>query len=117
MIASARSTPRWSIDAIGRLHGERLDERVDRLAYHALRDQLRDWAFSYLRQAGQRAAARSAHRESVTLFEQAVSVLGELPETTERLAAGVDVRIAVTTAIVAMRGATTGSRGALSSGA
>jgi len=44
-------------------------------------------AVRYLRQAGVKAYERSANREAVTWFEQALSVLGHLPEgrnTTER---------------------------------
>ena len=43
-----------------------------------------DQAVTYLRQAGYRAAARSAHREAIPLFEQALAVLGERPDTRRR---------------------------------
>ena len=42
---------------------------------------LREVAVKYLRKAGERAAARSAHREAIAFFEQTLSILGELPET------------------------------------
>jgi tetratricopeptide (TPR) repeat protein len=61
--------------AIERLYAARLGEHVERLAYHALRGGLRERAVEYLRQAGARAAARSAHREAVAFFEQALEVL------------------------------------------
>lgn len=63
------------VDVIERLYAGRLGEHVERLAHHALRGGLRDRAVAYLRQAGAKAAARSAHREAVTFFEQALEIL------------------------------------------
>ena len=57
------------------LYPGRLGEHVERLAFHALRGGLRDRAVDFLRQAGLRAAARSAHREAVSFFEQALEIL------------------------------------------
>ena len=57
------------------LHPGRPGEHVERLAHHALRGGLRDRAVGYLRQAGAKAAARSAHREAVAFFEQALEIL------------------------------------------
>ena len=48
------------VQAIETLHRERLGEQIERLAHHAVRGELREQAVSYLRQAGLRAAARSA---------------------------------------------------------
>ena len=48
---------------------------MERLAHHALRGGLRARAVDYLRQAGAKAAARSAHREAVGFFEQALEIL------------------------------------------
>src|SRR6266496_4250111 len=47
-------------------------EQVERLAYHALRGEVWDKALAYCRQAGEKALARSAHREAVASFEQAL---------------------------------------------
>jgi class 3 adenylate cyclase/tetratricopeptide (TPR) repeat protein len=63
------------VSAIERLHPGRLGEHVERLAHHALRGGLREQAVGFLRQAGAKAAARSAHREAVAFFEQALEVL------------------------------------------
>jgi tetratricopeptide (TPR) repeat protein len=63
------------VSVIERLYPARLGEHVERLAHHALRGGLRERAVEYLRQAGGRAAARSAHREAVALFEQALDIL------------------------------------------
>ena len=48
------------VDAIETLHRDRLGEHIERLAHHALRGELREKAVDYLRQAGLKAAARSA---------------------------------------------------------
>ena len=92
------------VRAIERLHADRLDEHVEQLAHHARRGELRDEAVRYLHQAGARAATRSAHREAVVLFEQALGVLAELPETPDTLALTVDARLAHTSALIAAKG-------------
>src|SRR5262249_30761749 len=61
--------------AIERLYGHRLSDQVDRLAHHALRGEVCDKAVVYFRQAGERAAERSAYREAVACFEQALGAL------------------------------------------
>ncbi|HSE02552.1 MAG TPA: hypothetical protein VLK35_00255, partial [Methylomirabilota bacterium] len=63
------------VDVIERLYATRLGEHVERLAHHALRGGLRQRAVDYLRQAGAKAAARSAHREAVAFFEQALEIV------------------------------------------
>ena len=49
--------------------------------HHALRGEVWDKALAYCRQAGEKAMARSAYREAVGSFEQALSALPHLPET------------------------------------
>jgi transcriptional regulator with AAA-type ATPase domain/tetratricopeptide (TPR) repeat protein len=92
------------VGAIERLYADRLDEHLEELAHHARRGDLRDEAVTYLRKAGDRAAARSAHREAIAFFEQTLAVLGELPETLDTLAATVDIRIAHANALLAAKG-------------
>ena len=59
-------------DAIEALYPERLTEQIERLAHHALRGEVWGRAVGYLRQAGAKASARSANRETVACFEQAL---------------------------------------------
>ncbi len=92
------------VGAIEQLYADRLDEHLEELAHHARRGGLRDAAVKYLRKAGERAAARSAHREAIAFFEQTLVVLGELPETPDTLAAMVDIRIAHANALLAIKG-------------
>jgi predicted ATPase len=80
------------VAALEALAAERLAEQVDRLAHHAVRGELWDKALAYCRQAGVRAEARSAHREAVTYFEQALAALTQLPEHRDTLEQALDVR-------------------------
>jgi len=76
------------VEVIETLYRGRLGEQVERLAFHALRGGLRDRAVDFLRQAGRRAAGRSAHREAVSFFEQALEILeGDAPHEEGRRAA------------------------------
>jgi class 3 adenylate cyclase/tetratricopeptide (TPR) repeat protein len=93
------------VGAIEQHYGDRLDEHVEELAHHARRAGLRDEAIRYLHRAGDRAAFRSAYREAIGFFEQALTVLGEVRETRETLAETVDVRIAHASALFAIKGA------------
>src|SRR5262249_14317942 len=57
------------------LYADRLPEHFERLAHHAVRGEVWPKAVSYLRQAGTKAALRSANREAVHFFEQAMNAL------------------------------------------
>ena len=79
------------VGAIERSYGDRLTEHVERLAYHAVRGEMWERAVTYLRQAGVKAVAQSANREAGSCFEQALTALGHLPETRERLEQTIDL--------------------------
>jgi tetratricopeptide (TPR) repeat protein len=81
------------VDAIETLHRDRLGEQVERLAHHAVRGELREKAVPYLRQAGLRAAARSALLDARAWFEQALGVLAALPESPSTLEQGFEIRV------------------------
>jgi class 3 adenylate cyclase/tetratricopeptide (TPR) repeat protein len=80
------------VQAIEHRYPDRLQEYVEQLAHHALKAEVWDKAVTYLRQAGARVAARSAHREAVGYFEQALTALAHLPENRERLERAIDLR-------------------------
>jgi len=63
-------------------------------------------AVPYLRQAGEKSAARSASREAIAYFDEALRVLSELPETREHLSESLDILIALGPAQIALAGAT-----------
>jgi class 3 adenylate cyclase/tetratricopeptide (TPR) repeat protein len=80
------------VDAFEALYPDRLMEHVERLANHAFKGEVWDKAVQYLRQAGAKAFARSAHREAVAWFEQALEALRHLPQTQQTLEQAIDVR-------------------------
>ena len=80
------------VATIERLYPDRLAEHIERLAHHAFRGDLWEKAVAYLRQAGAKALARSASREAVAYFEQALAALTHLPETRETREQAIDVR-------------------------
>jgi len=66
------------LDALERLHSDRLAEQVELLAYHAVRGDARERAIPYLVQAGQKASARSALVETLVHFDTALDLLRAL---------------------------------------
>src|SRR5262249_15857410 len=73
--------------------GERRAEHVERLAYHALRAEAWAKAVTYLRDAGERAVARSANREAIAFYDDALAALRHLPESAETFALAIDLRL------------------------
>jgi len=92
------------VEAIERLYPDRLTEQVERLAHHALRGEVWEKAAAYLRQAGAKAFTRSANREAVAYFEQALGVLPHLPESREALEQAIDIRVDLGPALMAISG-------------
>jgi len=88
--------------AIEHLHAHRLTEHVDRLAHHALRGEVWDKAVAYFRQAGTKAADRSAYREAVACFEQALGALTHLHESRETVEEGIDLRLELRNSLFAL---------------
>ena len=68
------------VEALEALAGDRLADQVERLAQHALRGEVWDKALAYGRQAGDKALARSAYREAVGGYEQALVALASLQQ-------------------------------------
>jgi DNA-binding NtrC family response regulator/tetratricopeptide (TPR) repeat protein len=82
-----------------RLDPARRAAHLERLADHCLHGQLWAKAVNYLRQAAQRALARSAYRESAQRFEGLLEALGRLPETRQTLEQAIDVRFELRNAL------------------
>src|SRR5262249_52312127 len=70
------------------------------LAPHALRGEVWDKALVYFRQAAEKAMARSAYREAVESFEQALRALRHLPEQLITREQAIDLRLALRSAIM-----------------
>jgi len=69
------------------------------LAHHTLRGERWDKAVGYCRQVGEQAVARSAHREAVAAFEQALGALQHLPESRDTREQAIDLRLALRSAL------------------
>jgi tetratricopeptide (TPR) repeat protein len=62
-------------------------------------------AVFYFHQAGARAIARSAYREAAKFLEEALEILTRLPDTRDRLAQRLELRVTLGPALMAIRGA------------
>jgi predicted ATPase/class 3 adenylate cyclase len=79
---------------------QRVAEHVERLAHHAVRGEVWDKALPYLRQAGAKAFARAASFEAVACFEQALTVLQQLPASRDTMAQAIDLRFELRNALL-----------------
>jgi predicted ATPase len=86
-----------SLEAIG---GDQVAEQVERLAHHALRGEVWNKALAYCQQAGEKAMARSAYREAVGYFEQALGALQRLQGTCGSREQAIDLRLALRSALL-----------------
>jgi tetratricopeptide (TPR) repeat protein len=80
-------------DAVEAVQQDRCSKHIEQLAYHAVRGDLREKAVPYLRQAGLRAAARSAPHEARAWFEQALSIIEILPASPSTMEHAFDIRV------------------------
>jgi class 3 adenylate cyclase len=87
------------VEALEALAGDGVAEQVEHLAHHALRGEVWDKALAYCWQMGEKAMARSAHREAVGYFEQALSALAHLPEARATRKQAIDLRLALRSAL------------------
>jgi tetratricopeptide (TPR) repeat protein len=90
------------MQALETLAADRVAEQVERLAHHALRGEVWDKALAYCRQAGEKAMTRPAFREAATCFEQALLAAQRLPMQRDLLAQGIDLRINLDAAFLAL---------------
>jgi class 3 adenylate cyclase/tetratricopeptide (TPR) repeat protein len=86
-------------DAIEARYGDQPNLPVERVALHAFHGEQWPRALRYLRQAGAKAAARSAYREAAAHLAQAQAVLPHLPVTRETLEQGVDLALELRNAL------------------
>jgi tetratricopeptide (TPR) repeat protein len=90
------------VEALETLASDRLDDQVERLAHHALRGEVWDKALAYGRQAGDKAQARSAYREAVMCFEQALVALEHVPDSRAATEQAIDLRLGLHSALNAL---------------
>jgi class 3 adenylate cyclase/tetratricopeptide (TPR) repeat protein len=87
------------VETLEKIVGDRVVEEVEHLAHHALRGEVWAKALAYCRQAGEKAMARSAYREAVGYFEQALSAFAHLPEQRDTREQALDLRLALRNAL------------------
>ena len=90
------------VEALEELYVDRLAEQVDRLAHHALRGEVWEKALAYYRQVGEKTIRRSAYREAVGAFEQALRALQHLPEGRDTIEQAIDLRLDMRNALLAL---------------
>ncbi len=88
------------VEVMEQRDAERLAEQVEQLAHHALRGEVWEKVLRYGRQAGTKATARSANREAVAYFEQALGALTHLPDSGEMREQAIDLRFDLRPALV-----------------
>jgi DNA-binding SARP family transcriptional activator/predicted ATPase len=86
------------------VYADRLAEQVERLAHHAVRGELGEKAVNYLRLAGAKAFANSAHTDALAYFTQALESLGTLVPGAGRDREELALRLALGPALQATRG-------------
>jgi tetratricopeptide (TPR) repeat protein len=90
------------VEVLERLYSGRALEHVELLANHAVRGEAWDKAVRYLHQAGNKAAGRSAYRQAVASFEQALRISQNMPETNVVREQAVDIRLDLRNALLAL---------------
>jgi class 3 adenylate cyclase/tetratricopeptide (TPR) repeat protein len=87
------------VEAVEQLYPDHPAEQIDRLAHHAFQGEMWDKAVAYLRQAGAKAIARSAHREASIYLTLALVALQHLPERRDTLEQAIDLRFGLRTSL------------------
>jgi predicted ATPase len=90
------------VTIIEKLYPDRLSEYVERLSHHAYRGECWGKAVTYLRQAGAKAAERTAHRDAVGFLDEAVKALEHVPIDPDGLRQAVDLRIEMRNSLYAL---------------
>jgi predicted ATPase len=91
-------------NAIEELFSNRLDEHSGELAYHYSRSSNAEKALTYLRSAGELAVRRSADLEGAALFNSALEMVGQLPETPARDKQELDLLLELGPALMSIKG-------------
>jgi class 3 adenylate cyclase/tetratricopeptide (TPR) repeat protein len=92
------------VEALEVLAGDRRDDQVERLAQHALRGEVWEKALAYGRQAGDKAHARSAYREAVMSYEQALIAFEHVPDSRAATEQAIDLRLGLRITLNALGG-------------
>jgi class 3 adenylate cyclase/tetratricopeptide (TPR) repeat protein len=78
--------------AIEALYPERLEEFYEMLAYHYSRGENPEKAYQYIKLSGNKATKNYSNSEALRFYEEAIEVLGRIPETEENKREQIEVR-------------------------
>ena len=87
------------LEATEHLYWDRIAEHTERLSHHAICGEIWDKAVSYSYQAGAKAAAKSAHREAVSRFTDALKAIERLPQSGAVITQAFDLRFSLRTSL------------------
>jgi class 3 adenylate cyclase/tetratricopeptide (TPR) repeat protein len=90
--------------AIEALYPERLDDRLNELAYHYDRSDNGPKTVEYLGRSGAKAARQVAHSEAIDYFTRALELLPRLPESVARDRQELDLQFALSWSFYVARG-------------
>ncbi|MGH8063864.1 MAG: ATP-binding protein [Candidatus Entotheonellia bacterium] len=90
------------VEALEALAGDRVEDQVERLAQHALRGEVWEKALAYGRQAGNKAQTRSAYREAMVSYEQALVALTHVPDSRIAAEQAIDLQLGLSGALNAL---------------
>jgi class 3 adenylate cyclase/tetratricopeptide (TPR) repeat protein len=99
LLERRRSLHARIVEAVEELYPDHLAEHVERLAHHAFQGEMWDKAVAYLRQAGAKALARSAHQEASIYLVLALLALQHLPERRDTYERAIDLRFDLRTSL------------------
>jgi DNA-binding SARP family transcriptional activator len=91
-------------EALEALRARELEHLSLTIGTHFREAQIWDKALKYLRKAGAEAQARSANREAVAAFEQALAARQQLPDSQETLSEELDIRLELGPCLGAVHG-------------
>ncbi len=88
--------------ALEGLYAENLEPHYAALGTHYWEGEVWDKAVTYLRKAGTQGAARSAHREAVACFQQAIVAAHHLPQNHDTIEQAIDLRLELRQSLYAL---------------
>ena len=87
-------------ETLERLHAQHLEPHTLAIGVHYREGEAWEKSIPYLQRAGGQAVVRSAHREAVACYEQALDSLGHVLDSRETVEQAIDIRLALHSALI-----------------